>query len=435
MKISLFSFTYNQTTRHNHAGIYNFIWNGKTDKVKRNIFEQDFKHGGYKMISLNDIVAAASVMWVQKYLDNNEREWKYTLEFFSKRKSLRMYLMSKFDVNELPTNMPCYYVNAIKEWSRLSSLSVGDVDKISAQPLWYNREIKIGFKTVYNENLFSIGMWYVGALFDEGNLLSFDTWVRRGANEADRLAWYGIVNCIYKKWNIHNVCDNPSTEPIILSCGLNVKTAFVNVENMTQKHVKMVLYERKRLSLEDSDYKYKIKHQLIQGFISDEEWKAIFLIPTLSPVENKIKDLQYKIIMRFVPTNYLLYKMKKVSSQTCTFCNLEPETIEHLFFQCIHVKDIWWYVFEEWAKLTGNTYEPNLRGCVLGVYNNNVDDTREINTIVLIVKAYIMKCKYEQSALSCVALARWFIYKVMVLSKLHDRDVFFKLSQMFAEMV
>ena len=27
---------------------------------------------------LDDIIAAASVMWVQKYLDNNEREWKYT---------------------------------------------------------------------------------------------------------------------------------------------------------------------------------------------------------------------------------------------------------------------------------------------------------------------------------------------------------------------
>ena len=85
-------------------------------------------------------------------------------------------------------------------------------------------------------------------------------------------------------------------------------------------------------------------------------------------------------------------------------------------------------MFEEGAKLIGNTYEPNLRGCVLGVYNNNVDDTRATNTIVLIVKAYIMKCKYEQSALSRVALARWFIYKVMVLSKLHDRDVFLKLS-------
>ena len=34
------------------------------------------------MIGLNDIIAAASVMWVQKYIDNNEREWKYTLAFF-----------------------------------------------------------------------------------------------------------------------------------------------------------------------------------------------------------------------------------------------------------------------------------------------------------------------------------------------------------------
>ena len=64
-----------------------------------------------------------------------------------------------------------------------------------------------------------------------------------------------VWNCkLYlKKWNIHKVCDNPPTEPIILSCGLNVKTAFVYIENITQKHVKMVLAERKPLSLEDSD--------------------------------------------------------------------------------------------------------------------------------------------------------------------------------------
>ena len=69
------------------------------------------------------------------------------------------------------------------------------------------------------------------------------------------------------------------------------------------------------------------------------------------------------------------------------------------------------------------------------MYNNNVDDSRAINTILLIVKACIMKCKYEQSALFRVTLTRWFIYKVMVLGKFHDRDVFVKLSQIFAEMV
>ena len=58
-----------------------------------------------------------------------------------------------------------------------------------------------------------------------------------------------------------------------------------------------------------------------------------------------------------------------------------------------------------------------------------------MNTVLLLEKAYIMKCKHEQSALSPVTLARWFIYKGMILSMLYGHDVFIKLSQMFAESV
>ena len=59
-------------------------------------------------------------MWVQKYLDNTEREWKYILEYFSKKRNLRLFLRSNFNADELPNYMPSYYMNAIKNWSRLS---------------------------------------------------------------------------------------------------------------------------------------------------------------------------------------------------------------------------------------------------------------------------------------------------------------------------
>ena len=52
--------------------VYEFIWNGKTDNVKRHLFEQEFKRGGYKMINLADIVSASFIMWVKKYLDTTE---------------------------------------------------------------------------------------------------------------------------------------------------------------------------------------------------------------------------------------------------------------------------------------------------------------------------------------------------------------------------
>ena len=54
--------------RQVNSMIYEFIWNSETDKVKRHLFEQDFKREGYKMINLADIVSASSVMWVKNIL-------------------------------------------------------------------------------------------------------------------------------------------------------------------------------------------------------------------------------------------------------------------------------------------------------------------------------------------------------------------------------
>ena len=88
-----------------------------------------------------------------KYLDYTEREWKHTLEWLSNRKNFRLFLMSNFDVEELPTRLPSYYINAIRNWSRLSGQSKELMNNTCLQPLWCNRELKIGFKSVYNQNL------------------------------------------------------------------------------------------------------------------------------------------------------------------------------------------------------------------------------------------------------------------------------------------
>ena len=36
--------------------IYEFLWNGKTHKVKKSVIIQDFKDGGYKMIDLKSLI-------------------------------------------------------------------------------------------------------------------------------------------------------------------------------------------------------------------------------------------------------------------------------------------------------------------------------------------------------------------------------------------
>ena len=41
--------------------VYEFVWNGKTDKVKRKSFEKEYNKGEYKMINLEDLITATSI--------------------------------------------------------------------------------------------------------------------------------------------------------------------------------------------------------------------------------------------------------------------------------------------------------------------------------------------------------------------------------------
>ena len=218
--------------------------------------------------------------------------------------------------------------------------------------------------------------------------------------------------------------------PFQLSTGVNLESGFINIEKVTQKHIKILLAEEKLNSFQANDYKYRLKHESVHGFLSSNEWNNMFLIPRTLPVDNKTQELQYNIIMRFIPTNNLLHKMGKVNSQVCSFCNMEPETIEHLFFNCIYVKNIWLYVFQEWLNLTGSCHIPDLRRCGLGV-NNEVEHSRALNTIMLLVKSFIINCKYDKCVLSTASLARICKQKVTLLSRVFDHDVFVQLAMMF----
>ena len=58
-------------------------------------------------------------------------------------------------------------------------------------------------------------------------------------------------------------------------------------------------------------------------------------------IDTKIRSFQYKYIMRIIPTNKHLFKMKLSCSNLCDFCCMHIESIEHLFWDCHHVQILW----------------------------------------------------------------------------------------------
>ena len=57
------------------------------------------------------------------------------------------------------------------------------------------------------------------------------------------------------------------------------------------------------------------------------EWKDIYSLPFKVALDTKSRELQYKILHRFLTTNVLLEKMGKVDTLECSFCGTVDESL------------------------------------------------------------------------------------------------------------
>ena len=76
------------------------------------------------------------------------------------------------------------------------------------------------------------------------------------------------------------------------------------------------------------------------GFINEEEHKSFNKV-IRSIKEIRLKDFQYKVTNKTLVTKSFLHKINKVDNNICEYCNLQPETIYHLFIECEIVKRFW----------------------------------------------------------------------------------------------
>ena len=59
---------------------FNFLWDGKGDKIKRDIIISDYNSGRLRMIDIKLFNKALKSSWITKYLDSeNHGKWKIFL--------------------------------------------------------------------------------------------------------------------------------------------------------------------------------------------------------------------------------------------------------------------------------------------------------------------------------------------------------------------
>ena len=104
---------------------------------------------------------------------------------------------------------------------------------------------------------------------------------------------------------------------------------------------------------------------------------------------------QFKILHRYLATNTLLYKFKIINNTRCTFCQLQRETLEHLFYDCTVVKTFWLQFEEYWLSKTNVNISLTCKDVMLGY--NYTNPPIELNRAIIFAKRYIYNQKIKKT--------------------------------------
>ena len=392
--------------------IYNFIWNGNTDKVCRNIFMQKICNGGYNMHDFNTVDKSLKIMWMKYLLDENNNIWKgYILEVLGKE-NINILFRSKYTEYMVPSfsKLPLFYKEVFTHWKFVKYKNNDNAQEIKSQFVWYNSDVfRKDDGPFYNKSLFQAGLWYIKDIFDkEGKIVSFEIWLKRGVTYKHYLAWRKVISLVEmtvkkKIQELNNISD------INIFTGIELSGKRINLSKIKIKTLKEY-YAANSLHLKKSTFTYKnIEHyNSIFGQITEKDWQNIFLLSHTLPVENKIRDIQYKILFRFLTTSKLLYKIKKINNPNCRWCLFQVQTIEHLILECPYIKNFWIKLLEFW-NVCNNKYniQYSMKDILFGYNTDDITMHKPLNTLILQAKAYIYNCHLKEKS---VNLPEFFVH-------------------------
>ena len=79
----------------------------------------------------------------------------------------------------------------------------------------------------------------------------------------------------------------------------------------------------------------------ISKYLPQDEIRNVYTLAARVKSKNKVREMQYKILNKYLATNVLLKKMNRKDFEICSFCAEEREDLRHLFFDCHVIKEFW----------------------------------------------------------------------------------------------
>ena len=130
--------------------MFNFIWGGKVDKIKREVSVLQYDEGGLKFLDLECYIASLKSTWIRRYITSDSK-WKNILDCLINMNQLIQCGTEFISLSYQNTNNQ-FWKDTLQSWKLIAdTLDSNDKENcnILHSPIWYNHTIIVNNQYVF----------------------------------------------------------------------------------------------------------------------------------------------------------------------------------------------------------------------------------------------------------------------------------------------
>ena len=324
--------------------IFQYLWGGKRDKIKRSHVINETLEGGLNMIDVDSFLISLKAVWVPKLIAF-EGKWTARFSLACARQKIPEHYIWKttcrnIDKCQMLKNFPEFYQDVICAFNKakhLKPLNRTSKYEIISEPLWGKELFKVNGHCMHFKNWMMAGVEYVKDLIDqEGNIMSDEDIYRIVGNKGNIMGQLYLVKKSIVKHLKHLDTSIAKYTKISLQPTILWQNKQILINNQKSKFFYTILKDRNK-----SNGHMESVYSRQFGFDNCRNvWRNVYKQKLTDIRIPKLREFNFKILNNIVPSGCLLHKWKSKISDKCEHCN-SPENTEHMLFSCKRVKTLW----------------------------------------------------------------------------------------------
>ena len=375
--------------------LYEYLWDGKKNKVRKDVCVLPRKMGGLGMVDLRLALKVQKIKWIRRILCSDENdEWAFhpikCLKCLDKKFDVNFFTIRAYDTDKCLKNINVneFYISCVKTFQELCRK--GRI-KSNKDIIWCNTALKFNGDTLDWAHWAKSGLLYRHDIIKDFKINEQYIYEKLIYKANCYFDIAKLKASIPKDWlDASDVSDNNNISTDEQSCRKDILNTKFEIPggsekiffDLTSKDIYNVLLLNKKTVIKSKDY-WRNKFKNVQ--INFDLWYMCLLNCEITP--RKCIDFNWRILHGQVNTETRLAKMK-FSNGICRLCNIDLENLDHLLFDCEHVKQLWDLINQKFGNTCG--FVCDRFTVIIGILEETVD-AKVCNMILSITRWLIWK--------------------------------------------